>query len=106
MSITGGMNVVGRLTNAVKPDVTLNSGTIQFVANNNPGVVSAESVGAVTLASGQSTINSGYAAAATIGAFGHRGDRGGQSRHHHDDGDAQLRGRGNRVDRRGRRRWL
>src|SRR5262249_59466789 len=50
------------------PALTFNSGSLTFLANNSPNVASAETVGAVTLASGQSTINAGFAAAAAAGA--------------------------------------
>ncbi|HEX3149406.1 MAG TPA: autotransporter-associated beta strand repeat-containing protein, partial [Gemmataceae bacterium] len=52
-----------RFTNGTAPNVTFNTGSFTYVANNSPGAVSAETVGTVTLNSGQSTINSGYTAA-------------------------------------------
>ena len=58
-------NVVNRLHGAA---ITFNAGTLQLVANNNPGVVTSETVGAVTLASGQSTINAGYTSSQATGA--------------------------------------
>ena len=58
----------GRLTNATaKPNVTLNSGTFNFLANNSPGA-SGEFVGTIALQSGQSTISSGFTAAAVASA--------------------------------------
>ena len=51
-----------RFTNGTAPNVTFNTGSFTYVANNSPGAVSAETVGTVTLNSGQSTINTGYTA--------------------------------------------
>src|SRR5262249_2838083 len=61
------VNFVGRFTATTKPSVTLNSGTFNFLANNSPAVTSSETLGPVTLASGLSTINSGYATAPVSG---------------------------------------
>ncbi len=48
--------------------ITLNGATLQFNANNNLGVNTTQTVGTITLASGQSTINSGFTAAPVTGA--------------------------------------
>ncbi len=48
--------------------ITLNTGTLNFLAMNVAGVSSSQSVGTITLASGQSTINSGYTAVPAAGA--------------------------------------
>ena len=58
-----------RLTNATAPSVTFNTGSFTYLANN-VGVTSAETLGTVTLNSGQSTINAGYATAPVTGALG------------------------------------
>ena len=59
----------GRLTNSsAKPNLTFNAGSFSFIANNTPGAASSENVGSITLATGQSTITTGYAAAAASGA--------------------------------------
>ena len=58
----------GGVTNGTKPSVTFNSGTLNYVAMNAPGAASSETVGAITLSSGQSTINAGFAAAVAAGA--------------------------------------
>src|SRR5207302_10307547 len=53
----------GRFTNgtvADKPNLTFNSGTLNFLANNTAAVASSDTVGSITLASGQSTISSGF----------------------------------------------
>lgn len=59
---------VTRLTNATKPAVTSNSGSLVFQAMNLIGAASAEAVGAVTLNTGQSVINSGLTAVPAAGA--------------------------------------
>ena len=48
--------------------ISLNGATLQFNANNSFGVSTTETVGTITLGSGQSTINAGFAAAAVPGA--------------------------------------
>ena len=58
-----------RFTNATAPNVNFNSGSFVFLANSSTAV-SAETLGTVTLASGQSTINAGYAAAPIAGYGG------------------------------------
>src|SRR5262249_6177791 len=62
------VNINGRLTNGTKPNLTFNSGTFTFLANNGPGAASSETIGTVTLNSGQSTINAGFPAAPSAGA--------------------------------------
>ena len=57
-----------RFTNATKPTLTFNSGTLNFLANNVANAASAETVGNVILASGLSTINTGYNGALASGA--------------------------------------
>src|SRR5262249_14145563 len=52
-----------RFTNAAFPNVTFNSGSFTFVANNTPGAISFEQLGTVTLNSGQSLINVGFSSA-------------------------------------------
>ncbi len=49
-----------RLTNTTKPNVTFNSGILTFLAFNVMNAASSETLGLVTLNSGQSIINSGY----------------------------------------------
>ncbi len=58
------------LTNriAATTGITLNGATLQFNANNNLNITTTQTVGTITLASGQSTINAGYAATAVSGA--------------------------------------
>ena len=58
-------NVVNRLNGAA---ITFNGGTLTLLANNNAGSVTSETVGTITLASGQSTIDAGFTAAAAAGA--------------------------------------
>jgi fibronectin-binding autotransporter adhesin len=48
--------------------LTFNSGTFTFLANNNTGVSVSQALGSITLASGQSTINVGFAAVPVSGA--------------------------------------
>src|SRR5207237_336591 len=56
------INVAGRLTNATKPALNFNSGGLTFLANNTAAnASSAETVGAINLLTGQSTIQTGYA---------------------------------------------
>ena len=62
------INVSGRFTNSTNPSLTFNSGNLTFLANNTAGVASSETVGTITLASGQSVINSGFATAPYSGA--------------------------------------
>ncbi len=59
-----------RFTNATAPNLTFNTGSFTYLANNSAGTSSAETVGTVTLNSGQSVINAGYAAAPVTGAGG------------------------------------
>src|SRR5262249_3535867 len=61
---------IQRFTNSTAPNVTLNTGGFTFVANNSPGTASTQTLGTVTLASGKSTINSGYTASPVSGAGG------------------------------------
>ncbi len=57
---------MGRLSSlAAKPNLTFNSGSFTFLANNAANIASGETVGTIALQSGQSTINSGFAAAAS-----------------------------------------
>ena len=61
-----GTTTFGRLGNSTS--ITLNTGTLQFLAMNIAGVASNQTVGAIILASGQSTIQTGFTAAAATGA--------------------------------------
>src|SRR5207247_2455431 len=47
--------------------VTLNTATLNFLASNLPSATSGETIGTITLASGHSTIQSGYALPAAAG---------------------------------------
>src|SRR5262249_23025515 len=60
-----GFNSSSRLSDTAP--ITLNAATLNFLANNNLGIPSGETVGTITLASGQSTINAGYTSAAVQG---------------------------------------
>ncbi len=55
-----GFNSAARIS-ATRP-ITLNSATLQINANNNAGIASSQTLGVLTLASGQSTIQVGYTA--------------------------------------------
>ena len=57
-----------RFTNATAPNMTFNTGSFQYLANNSPGAASSETVGTITLASGLSTILVGFANAVLAGA--------------------------------------
>ena len=48
--------------------IALNGATFQFNANNNIGMATSQSVGIITLAGGQSTINTGFTGTAVSGA--------------------------------------
>ena len=61
-----GTTTFGRLANNVP--VALNTGTLTLLANNNVNTATNESFGVLTLASGQSIVNAGYAAAPAAGA--------------------------------------
>ena len=61
------VNTPGRFTNTTKPNLIFNSGSFNFLANNGPGAASSETLGTVTLASGQSVISAGYAVAPATG---------------------------------------
>ncbi len=57
-----------RLTNATKPNLVMNSGTLTFLAFNVINAASSESVGTIALSSGLSIINAGYQAAQAANA--------------------------------------
>ena len=61
-------NITNRVTGTAP--VSLKEASLTYLATNQPGVVSSQSFGALTLAGGQSTITAGYSALPTAGAGG------------------------------------